>query len=159
MWKFGKKSMEDQMKQYMELYYPTSGPFTYEIMFDWSQYTITTEAKLEEEVHDDSRPYRGHITMRPAVVASHPEIHPPMYLITPQGEVWKNDALDSVPEIKTRQEVTERKSDHGTTVQTLTIQSVSEPVIDHFGENPSQWTRYGTIERSGSKSHLKRIEG
>ncbi len=158
MWKFGKKSTEKQMQEYMRFYYPTSGQVRYEILFDWGMYTITTEAKPEKEVSEESRPYSGYITMRPTVAESSSEDNLPVYLITPEGQVWKNGAKESIPEMSTRQEITQEKSESSTTTHTLTIQSISEPVIDHFRDNAGQWTLYGTLETKGSKSSLKLIE-
>ncbi len=150
----GKRSIETQMQKYMEFYYPSTGQFVYHVTFDWGEYTITTEAKLGETVHQDSKPYVGYITLRPKVVKPTSDINPAIYLITPTGEVWKTSDSDKIPKLKEREEVTEEKSNNMTTINTLTIQSVSEPVIDHFRAHPQSWARFGKLINQGKKVKL-----
>ena len=157
MWKFGKKSTEKQMQEYMAFYFPSKSACTYEILFDWGMYTITPESKMEEDVHEDSRRYSGFITMRPTVTNPSNEHNLPVYLITPDGEVWKNESAESIPPMNTRKEIIVEKSDSSTTTKTVTIESVSEPVIDHFRENTNQWQLYGILQVSGNKSRLKLV--
>lgn len=139
----------------MEFYYPTTGKVTYNIIFDWGEYIITTENKLNADVHTDSKPYLGYITFRPMVSKSFPEQKQSFYLITPEGEVWENKAGSGIPESGKRQEVTKKKTDFGTTTRTLEIESISEAIIDHFRANPGQWSKLGQLECKGSKTRLK----
>jgi hypothetical protein len=154
----GKKPLKKQMHEYMEFYYPSKSKVTYNIIFDWGEYIITTENKENASVHEDSKPYLGYITMRPEVTKQSPDLKPSIYLITPQGEVWENKMVHDIPKRNHRQEITTKKSEHGTTTQTITIQSVSEPVIDHFKAHPEKWRRYGKLEIIGNKTKLKLIE-
>jgi hypothetical protein len=138
----------------MEFYYPTSGKMTYFIKFDWGEYIITTEDKEGTEVHEDSKPYLGYITFRPEIEKQSPKEQPGYYVITPEGIVWENLTGQGIPKTSQRQEVTSKKTGHGTSTQTITIQSVSEPLIDHFKKHPEQWRHYGILERQGNKTRL-----
>jgi hypothetical protein len=144
-------------KKYMEFYYPTTGKVTYNIVYDWGEYIITTEDKLNTDVHVDSKPYLGYITFRPMVSGSFPDQKEPFYLITPGGDVWENKTGHGIPERGNRQEITKKKTDSGTSTQTLTFESVSEPIIDHFKTNPGQWIKLGKLEVYGKKTRLKLV--
>jgi hypothetical protein len=154
----GKKPLIKQMHDYMEFYYPSKSKVTYNIIFDWGEYIITTEDKETASVHEDSKPYLGYITMRPEVVKQSPDFSPSIYLITPDGEVWENTKGHDISERKSRQEISKEKTKHGVTTKKLTIQSMSEPVIDHYRTNPEKWTRYGKLEIIGNKTKLKLYE-
>ena len=139
----------------MEFYYPTTGKIRYEIIFDWGEYIITTEDKADADVGADSKPYLGYITFRPEMAKESEETKQPFYLITPDGEVWENKSGHSIPKTSERIEVTKKKTEFGTSTQTLTFRSVSEPIIDHFKAHPEQWNRYGTLHRKGNKTRLE----
>ena len=155
-----KKSLAAQLPKYMEFYYPatSTSKVTYNIIFDWGEYIITTEANLNAEVHKDSKPYLGYITMRPEIAGTAPGTHPQIYLITPDGVVWENTTGENIPAISKREEVIEKKSEFGISKLTNTIQSYSEPVIDHFLANPEKWTLFGNLEICKGKTKLKRVE-
>ena len=143
----------------MEFYYPTTGKITYNIIFDWGEYIITTEDKPNADVHTNSKPYLGYITFRPEVAK--PKLKPslnqpiPFYVITPGGEVWENVTGHGIAVASKRQEVTKERSAHGISTKTLTIESGSEAIIDHFKAHPEKWTPYGRLERRGAKVRLK----
>ncbi|WP_455393132.1 hypothetical protein [[Eubacterium] cellulosolvens] len=139
----------------MEFYYPAPSKITYHITFDWGEYIITTEDNQNAEVHADSKPYLGYITFRPKLSKQSTEEKQPFYLVTPNGDVWENTNGKGIPEVSKRQEVTQEKTANSTTTKTLTIQSVSEPIIDHFKSYPEQWTRYGKLECRGNRTRLK----
>lgn len=144
------KSVQSQMQQYMEFYYPTTGKFFYEITFDWGTYTIDTEAALDDEVYKDSQPYRGYITMRPNVETTPAGEELFIFIITPEGEVWKSQDF-SIEQTKTREEVIEETTEHGTSTSTTTINSTSEPIIDRFWANKKAWTKYGELKSDDGK--------
>ncbi len=152
------KTVQSQMNTYMEFYYPTTGKFFYQITFDWGYYTIDTEAAIDEEVEKESEPYKGYITMRPDI-----EIAPSgevlfIYVITPEGQVWSSREF-SIPQTITRQVIIEEKTEYGTSTSTTTITSSSEPIIDHFIENPLAWKKYGELQsKDGKKFSLHLIE-
>ena len=139
----------------MGLYYPSTGKMTYFITFDWGEYIVTTEEKQNVDVHADSKPYLGYITFRPEVSKQSSKEPPQFYLITPAGEVWGNATGQGIPEVSERKEVTKEKKEFSTSTTTLNIQSVSEPIIDHFKSHSDQWTRYGILEHHGNKTRLK----
>ena len=145
------ESTEEQMEKYLEFYFPSTGSYFYEIKFDWGTYLIVTEAKPGEEVHDDSKPYRGFVTMRPSVAGAGEESFP-IYLVTPQGEVWTSNRHDAIPKEKQRKEVVV----DGSSTMTSTITSASEPVIDDFLANKAQWKRHGSLTTKGDKSEFER---
>ena len=140
------KSFDQQMQEYMEFYYPTTGQYTYNVTFPWGEYVISTGATADEELHPDSEPYRGYITIRPIIRDSSIVKSMPVFLITPKGEVWINNNPGDIPASSHREEVTIEKSDSSTSTNTVTIESVSEPVIDNFQENKQTWKRYGKLE-------------
>jgi len=146
------KTVESQMQDYLEFYYPTSGIYYYQINFEWGDYIIDTGASADEELHPDSELYRGYITARTstAVTPEGEKLH--TYLVTPKGEVWITDASD-IPETKTRQEVVIEKTDSGTSTSTSTINSTSEPVIDHFLNHKDAWKKYGTLKSADGKNY------
>jgi hypothetical protein len=146
------KTTEEQIQEYMEFYYPTSGEFTYNVVFDWGEYEIFTGAKIDEQVHPDSEPFKGFITFRPYVTDAALTPAMPVYLITPDGEVWKTIQGSSIAENNTRKEVTEEKTDFGTSSQTRTINSSSEPVILSFKNDKGIWEKYGTLTAGDNKS-------
>ena len=77
-----------------------------------------------------------------------------IYLITPAGEVWHSREF-SIPENVSRQVVVEEKTDFGTSTTTTTINSSSEPIIDHFKKNETSWTKYGDLKSNdGQKFSL-----
>ena len=45
----------------------------------------------------------------------------------------------------------------GTMTRTRTVNSESEPVIDHFLSNPAAWRRYGTMVADGDEFELERL--
>lgn len=152
------KSVKTQMHQYMEFYYPTTGKFYYEIMFDWGYYTIDTEYALQDSVDESSIAYKGYITMRPNSQQSLKAEPLFIYLITPAGEVWESQDF-SIPETKTREVVVEEKTEYGTSTSTSTINSGSEPIIDHFMVNKTAWTKYAELKsNNGKKFSLHLIE-
>ena len=153
-----KKSTEQQMQEYIEFYYPASGQYTYVIDFDWGTYTINTGPGAEEELHAESEPYRGFISIRPDVKQNNLQEKLPVYLVTAKGEVWSNADFEDIPEIKTRKEVVVKKTESGTSTQTTTIQSALEPVVDHFLKNGESWTKYGVLESSNGKYTLKLVK-
>jgi hypothetical protein len=151
------KTVESQMQDYLEFYYPTSGIYNYQISFEWGDYTIDTGASADEDLHPDSELYRGYITARTSILTT-PEgekLH--TYLVTPKGEVWITDAGD-IPETKTRQEVVIEKTDGGTSTSTTTINSSSEPVIDHFLNHKEAWKKYGTLKSTDGKNYSLELE-
>lgn len=150
------KSLDDQMTEYMEFYYPSSGAFWYDIAFDWGSYLITTHDKLDEEVHPDSERFRGYVTLRPTVAAPAEGLDPKVFLISPQGEVWSIERSVDIAKSTTRDEVIVERVQGGTMTQTRTINSESEPVIDHFLANPAAWDRYGTMVADGDGFELER---
>jgi len=152
------KTTEEQMQEYIEFYYPTSGEFTYNIVFEWGEYEIFTGAKMEDELHSDSEPFKGFITFRPMVTDASFKETVPAYLITPEGVVWKTTQLDSIPESTTRKEVIEKKTEYGTSTQTRTINSYSEPLILSFKNNSKIWEKYGTLTVEGDQSSLNKIQ-
>ena len=147
----GKKSEEVQMQQYMEFYYPSTTESTYEIVFDWGQYVISTHTPVSEKVHADAEKYRGYITMRPSAAQPSVGAQKATYLITPEGQVWALADASGIAASGSREEITK---DGGST-STVTVQSPSEPVIDHFLANPDAWKRYGTVEGSDGKYKFK----
>ena len=158
---FGKagneRKLNSQLKKYMEFYYPTTGQFTYNVAFDWGNYIITTENALTTQVHNDSKPYLGFITLRPVVKDSGSSEKPMVYLITPRGEVWENSARSNIPQENTRVEETVEKTAHGKSTMSVTYTSVSEPVIDHFRTQPNEWTKLGQLEIKGKKTKFKSV--
>lgn len=151
----GKKSDEAMVREYMEFYYPPKTESTYDIIFDWGTYVISTHTPVDEEVHPDAQKYRGYITMRPDVVKPKEGFTALTYLITPQGQVWSLADSSQIPAAGNREEVTVEKTAQSTSTSTTTIQSPSEPVIDHFLANPAAWQRYGTLEKSGDQYKFK----
>lgn len=151
------KSVESQMQEYLEFYYPSSGTFYYQIAFEWGDYIIDTGASADEELHSDSELYRGYITARTSVAVTPDGEKLKTYLITPKGDVWITDVTD-IAETKTRKEVIEEKTDFGTSTSTTTINSSSEPVIDHFLANKDAWKRYGTLKSRDGKSYSLELE-
>ncbi len=150
------KTVEQQMHEYIEFYYPTTGQYTYSVIFDWGEYVITTETPAGGEVHPDSKPYQGYITMRPNISALPNGQKLPVYLITYEGDVWKTEANDNIPETRNRKEVSEEKSASGTMTHTITIESVSEPVIDSYLTNQQAWMHYGKmVPGNGAQSSLE----
>ena len=152
------KTTEEQMQEYMEFYYPTSGEFTYNIVFEWGEYEIFTGAKMNEELHPDSELFKGFITFRPVVTNSSFKETVAAYIITPGGEVWKTTQFDLIPETTTRKEVVEKKTDYGTSIQTRTITSSSEPLILSFKNNKEIWQKYGTLTVEADQSSLNKIQ-
>ena len=95
--------------------------------------------------------------MRPKVTKPSPDLSPLIYLITPQGVVWTIAGTADIPESKRREEVTVTKNGGTTSTETRVITSYSEPVIDHFLANGSEWTKYGELKKSGEKYSLELI--
>ncbi len=152
------KSLDDQMNEYLAFYYPASGKFSYDIIFDWGKYIIITEDKLDAKMHKDSEKYRGYITMRPEVTKPDPELKPLIYLVTPKGAVWTIRPTTAIAKVRTRKEVTVTRRRSSTSTQTTTINSPSEPVIDYFLANRKKWSAYGQLTRSGDETELKLVE-
>lgn len=152
------KSLDDQMNEYLAFYYPASGKFSYEIIFDWGKYVIITEEKLDAKVHKNSEKYRGYITMRPEVAKPDPELKPLIYLVTPKGAVWTIPPTTAIAKVRTRKEVTITRRRSSTSTQTTTINSPSEPVIDYFLAKRNKWSAYGQLTRSGDETGLKLVE-
>ena len=151
------KSVESQMQQYLEFYYPTTGTYFYQIDFEWGSYMIDTGASADEELHHDSELYRGYITARTALATTPQGEKLYTYLVTPKGTVWITDATD-IAESKTRQEVVEEKTTYGTSTSTTTITSSSEPVIDHFLQNKQAWKKYGAMKSTDGKNYSLELE-
>jgi len=151
------KTVESQMQEYLEFYYPTSGTNYYQIAFAWGDYIIDTGASADEELHPDSELYRGYITARTSSATTPEGEKLYTYLVTPKGEVWITDAND-IPENKSRQEVVIEKTDSGTSTSTTTINSTSEPVIDHFLNHKEAWKKYGTLKSTDGKSYSLELE-
>ena len=149
------KSTEDQMREYIEFYYPTTGEYTYEIVFDWGLYVITTSHKPDEQVHPDSEPYKGYIVMRPSPKESSQKEFP-LYLITPEGSVWTHAISDAIAETKTREEVVTEKSGSVTSTSITTINSPLEPVVDHFLSHKEEWKDHGRLVKDGDGYRLRR---
>jgi len=149
------KTEDEQMQEYIEFYYPTTGEFTYEILFDWGTYVITTGAGMDEELHPDSEPYKGYIVMRPSPKDESTAGAHLTYLITPDATVWTNGTAD-IADVNTREEVVTEKTEYGTSTQTTTIQSPLEPVVDHFKANKEAWTQYGVLEPAGAGYRLRK---
>jgi hypothetical protein len=147
------KSTEEQMKQYIEFYYPTTGEALYEINFDWGMYSIMTGAGNDDELSAESEPYRGYITMRPLSNDSSNKL--PVYLITKEGAVWTFEFPNEIAPVKTREEVTIEQHGSGTTTNTVTINSPLEAVVDHFASNPSKWKAYGKLRKNGDSYSLE----
>jgi len=151
------KTVESQMQEYIEFYYPSSGTFFYQIAFEWGDYMIDTGASSDEELHPDSELFRGYITARTSSTSTPEGEKLYTYLVTPKGDVWITEATD-IPETITRQEIIEEKTDYGKSTSTTTINSSSEPVIDHFLKNKDAWTKYGTLKSSDGKSYSLELE-
>ncbi len=149
-----KDSQNPDLRRYMEFYYPSTSKATYEVLFPWGVYIITTEDPLASKVHEDSRPYLGYITFRPMVSTPSDQIQPSFFLISPDGIVWEHPLDQEIPNEKQRKEIIEKERETSITTTTTTITSVSEPVIDHFRSNKHQWTRYGNLEIVKGKTRL-----
>jgi len=142
------------MHEYIEFYYPSTGGFTYDIIFDWGSYIIVTGPNAEEKLNEDSEPYRGYIVMRPDPNPGGEQKNLPIYLITPEGGVFTKIDNAEIPELKTREEVIVEKTEYGTSTMTTTLHSPLEPVVDDFLSNRDQWVPYGRVESSGGKTIL-----
>ena len=151
------KSLDDQMNEYLAFYYPASGKFSYDIIFDWGKYIIITEDKLDAEVHRDSEKFLGYITMRPEVATPDPELKPLIYLVTPKGAVWTIPPTTAIAKVSNRKEVTVTRRRSSVSTQTTTINSPSEPVIDYFLTNRKKWSAYGQLTRSGDDTELELV--
>ncbi|MDZ7736087.1 MAG: hypothetical protein U5P41_08280 [Gammaproteobacteria bacterium] len=79
-------------------------------MFDWGEYLITTHAKPDEQVHPDSEPYRGYITLRPSANVDEKGQSLFIYLVTPEGDVWRHANDGSIPESTVREEIVKEGS-------------------------------------------------
>ena len=145
------KTTEQQMNQYIEFYYPTTGEATYEINFDWGYYSIITGAGNEEELSPASEPYRGYITLRPRPNNEEDFKNFSAYLITKNGEVWICKQANEIAPVKTREEIVVENQSTSTT----TINSPLEAVVDHFNANPSKWESYGTLKKQGEDYSLE----
>ena len=154
------QKLQKQIDDYIAFYYPATGSFVYELTADWGHLLINTgDATDDEEVHTDSKPFVGFISVRSVVTGTYPEERIYTYLITPEGEVWRTLASD-IPLETTREEVTKEKFDGGVSTLTTTISSSLEPVVIHFKENKDQWSRYGTlVEKKKGKYKLEKSEG
>lgn len=149
----GPKSTQDQIDEYLAFYYPTTGDFFYQIMFDWGNYLITTHAKPDEKVHPDSEPFRGYITFRPSVATDDKGQPLMIYLVTPNGDVWMHANDGSIPESTVREEVVEE----GSMTTTTTIDSTSEPVIRDYLQNPGNWQRYAQLTPDGDEYQVQHV--
>jgi hypothetical protein len=148
---------EQQLDQYIAFYYPATTDGIYDIVFDWGVLQITCELPVTAEAHEDSGPYLGFVTLRPKAKAgmSLPDgIR--TTLIEADGSVWQLPDTSDVAESSTREEVVVEKEGGVTSTTTTTIESVSEPVIDHFRTQPEAWLRYGTLTASGGESRLEK---
>ena len=151
------ESLDDQMTEYMEFYYPASTESYYDIVFDWGSYLIYTHDRPGAEVHADSAKYLGYITLRPEVATPAEGLDPQVYLIAPDGEVWSIERSVDIAKRSERQEVTVERLQGSTSTMTRTINSTSEPVIDHFLVDQSAWNRYGTMVADGDSYKLERL--
>lgn len=152
------KSTEQMMQEYIEFYYPSGGIFTYEIVFNWGIYLIATGADKDDKLHQDSEPYRGYITIRPFFYNSEDALSMPIYLVTPGGDVWITRNGAEIPENKYREEITEKESEAGTMISTVSLTSPLEPIVDHFFSNRGVWEKYGTLIAENGKYSLKLID-
>lgn len=143
------KTVQSQMDEYIVFYYPTTGEVFYDIVFDWGSYVIDTGASMDAQLHADSEPYKGYISMRPFVDGVAPEESLPIYLVTPGGEVWITDAED-IAKTSSREEVEVDGSD----TMTTTINSSLEPIVDHFKTSKNAWKKYGDLTKSGDSYSL-----
>jgi hypothetical protein len=151
----GAISGDRDMKKYLEFYFPTTGAASYTILYDWGEYLVITEAGPRDELHPDTEPYRGFVTMRPYPAEGTSVVPaPPIYCITPAGEVWTTTETAAVPAIKKRVEVQDKG---GGTVLTTTIESPGEAVIDSFHDDREIWARFGTLEVKGGKTRFKAV--
>ena len=146
---------EQMMQKYIEFYYPTTSASVYEIAFKWGTYVITTGAGPDEQLHEDSEPYRGYITMRAFIQPGSDVKTLPIYLVTPDGTVWTHESTTDIPAETSRDEVTVEKRAYGTSTQTVTIRSGLEPIVDYFKAHKNTWTPYGKVERSDGGNVLK----
>lgn len=153
----GQASTQDLVDDYLAFYYPTSGQFYYIVNFEWGSYTIDTFPKAEEQVHPDSAPYKGFITLRPSAEtdAQNKPLH--IFLVTAAGDVWMRAPDGSIPASSTRQEVVKEETENGVSTVTSTIVSAGEPVIDDYLENPDNWQPYGRLVASGDGYRLQRL--
>lgn len=147
----GSKSTQDQIDEYLAFYYPTTGDFFYQIIFDWGEYLIITHAKPDEQVHPDSEPYRGYITFRPSADVDEKGQPLFIYLVTPRGDVWRHANDGSIPETIVREEIVTE----GSMTTTTTIDSPSEPVIQDYLHNPQNWQRYAQLVPDGRDYELQ----
>ncbi|MBN2424595.1 MAG: hypothetical protein JXR46_16980 [Calditrichaceae bacterium] len=152
------KSTEQMMQEYIEFYYPSTGIFTYEIVFDWGIYLIATGADSDDKLHMDSELYRGYITIRPFFYNPENTLSMPIYLVTPAGEVWITKNGKEIPENKYREEITEKESESGTMISTVSLTSPLEPIVDHFFSNRELWEKYGALIADNGKYSLKLID-
>ena len=100
------ESLDDQIAEYMEFYYPSTTESYYDIVFDWGSYVITTHDKPGAGVHEDSQKYLGYITLRPDVAAPAEGLDPQVYLIAPDGAVWSIERSVDIAKRSERQEIT-----------------------------------------------------
>lgn len=153
------KTPQQQVEEYMKLYYPSTTGSYYSIVFDWGSYEIITSDPVGTKVHEDSKPYLGYITMRPDVKGPTGDFKPAIYLITPEGVVWSAEASTAIAKEKERKEVTVTKTDFGSSTSTSTINAANEPIIDHFKANAAAWKKYGTLKSTGGAfSDLSRVK-
>lgn len=153
------RSPQEQVEEYMRFYYPATSENFYDITFDWGRYEIITSDPIGSEVHPDSQPYLGYITMRPHVTGPSGDFKPAIYLITPEGAVWSIAGDADIAMEKSRDEVTVEESTHGTATTTITHNAPNEPIIDHFKGNPSMWQKYGTLKAvEGGSAELTRAK-
>ncbi len=147
------KSTQAQIDEYLAFYYPTTGDYFYQIVFDWGEYLIITHPKPNEQVHPDSEPYRGYITFRPSVETDDKGDPLMIYLVTPKGDVWMHANNGSIPESTVREEVVKE----GSMTTTTTIDSPSEPVIKDYLQNPGNWQHYAQLIADGDEYKVQHV--
>lgn len=143
------KAPQEQVDEYMRFYYPAKTESYYSIIFDWGRYEIIPTDPVGSDVHEDSKPYLGYITMRPFIKTPPADFKPAIYVITSKGVVWSIGSDTDIPKDKQRNEVVVKKDKYGTATRTKTLTVPNEPIIDHFKTNPGAWQKYGTLKATG----------
>lgn len=149
----GPKTTQNMVDEYLAFYYPTTGDFFYQIVFDWGEYLITTHARPDEAVHPDSEPYRGYITFRPSADTDEQGRPLMIYLVAPDGNVWMHANDGTIPESSVREEVIK----DGSMTTTTTIDSPGEPVIQSYLQTPGAWQRYAQLIPDGDEHRLQHV--
>lgn len=153
------KSPDQKMRGHIVSNYPASGNKTHEIKFDWGSYLIITHARPDKEAEENPKSYRGYITMRPTVTEAAPGLKPLIYLITPKGSVWTIPHTEEIPRVARRMKELIMLKGTSTQVTSISVESRSEPIIEHFLEFKKDWAEYGKLEKNGDSYELKATIG